>query len=110
MDEIRRKLDRIDERLAGPGAVSRLIRTAPLLFPALGLMAGILLQNGLAPTRIGSNVWTILLGVVATATWGYFLHQRRNSRPGVLACGAALCFLCLGAIRLIAFALSLIHI
>ena len=106
MDEIKRKLDRIDERLAGPGAASRLIRTAPLLFCVLGLMAGILLQAGLTRTHIGSGVWTALLGVAAGGTWGYFLHQRRHPRPGVLACGAAFCFLCLGAIRLVAFTTS----
>jgi len=110
MDEIRRKLDLIDEQLARQNATGRLIRTAPLFFCAAGLMAGILLQAKLPMTRTEgcpwawARVWMILLGLCGGGTCVYFIHNRRHPRPGVLACGAALCFLCLGAVRLIAFA------
>jgi len=109
MDEIRRKLDLIDEQLARQNATGRLIRTAPLFFCAAGLMAGILLQAKLPMTRTEgcpwawARVWMILLGLCAGGTCVYFIHNRRHPRPGVLACGAAFCFLCLGAVRLIAF-------
>ncbi|MBN2129848.1 MAG: ComEC/Rec2 family competence protein [Sedimentisphaerales bacterium] len=107
MDEIRRKLDGIDEQLAGRNAASRLIRTAPLLLPALGLMAGILLQDRLTmahrETSAPLRAWVVLLALAAAGTWAYCVCRRRHSRPGVLACGATFCFLCLGAIRLLAF-------
>jgi hypothetical protein len=46
MDEIQRKLALIDEQLARGGLRRRLVSTAPLFFPALGLMAGIAVQDG----------------------------------------------------------------
>ena len=47
MDEIRRKLALIDEQLTPGGLRRRLVSTAPLFFPALGLMTGIVLQDRL---------------------------------------------------------------
>ncbi len=48
MDEIQRKLALIDNQLAGRTLRGRLVSTAPLFLPAVGLMAGILLQDKLA--------------------------------------------------------------
>lgn len=110
MDEIRRKLDVIDRQLSGRNATSRLIGTAPLLLPAIGLMAGILLQGKLPMLRAEDHtvtllrMWSVLLALCAAGTLTYFIRNHRHPRPDLLACGAALCFLCLGPIRLIAFA------
>ncbi|MCX5644543.1 MAG: DNA internalization-related competence protein ComEC/Rec2 [Phycisphaerae bacterium] len=109
MDEIRRKLALIDEQLAHGGLRRRLASTAPLFFPALGLMAGIVLQDGLLRNPSGSHpslslwLWLIALAFVATATGAYFIRHRSDLRPEVFAYGALLGFTCLGAIRLLAY-------
>ena len=112
MDEIKRKLAVIEGQLPGQSLHARLIGTAPLLFPALGLMAGIVLQHIVETQPFASPhaaiaiwTWAILLGLSATVTCGCYLRIRHRPRPQVLAYGAALCFVCLGAIRLISFAM-----
>jgi competence protein ComEC len=109
MDEIQRKLALIDQQLAGRSLCRRLASTAPLFFPALGLMAGIALQAGLPDPmtvrhpHLPAAIWLVFL-VGATAGAGVYLaRNRRNPHPVILACGASLCFVCLGAIRLLAF-------
>ena len=109
MDDIQRKLALIDEQLAPGGLRRRLVSTTPLFFPALGLMAGIVLQNGLLRNPSGSHpslslwLWLIALAVVATAAGVYFIRHRIDLRPEVFAYGALLGFTCLGAIRLLAY-------
>jgi competence protein ComEC len=110
MDEIRRKLALIDEQLAPGGLRRRLVRTAPLFFPALGLMTGIVLQGRLLRSLPGSAsfswlywFWLILLLILAAAAGVYLIRRRRDLRPQILAYDALLCFLCLGAIRLLAY-------
>lgn len=113
MDEIKRKLARIEAQLAGHSLHERLRASAPLLFPALGLMVGILLQHvaqtqDVAPRQalggpFGIWVWAGLPGLCVAAAWGYHTAARGRPHPHVLAYTAGLCFLCLGAIRLATF-------
>ena len=109
MDEIQRKLALIDEQLARGGLRRRLVSTAPLFFPALGLMAGIVLQDRLLRSLSAPHAslslwfWLIALAVVATAVALYFIRYRRDLRPELFAYGAVLGFTCLGVIRLLAY-------
>ncbi|MBN1391861.1 MAG: DNA internalization-related competence protein ComEC/Rec2 [Sedimentisphaerales bacterium] len=101
MDEIRQKLERIDRQLRGGIAEyhRQIISTVPLLFAAIGLIAGILVQDtfGLAVW-----VWLVLVGMCAAATIVlYFVYRCKEEQlPYVLAYSALVCFVCLGAIRL----------
>ncbi len=109
MNEIQRKLALIDHQLAGRTLRSRLVSRAPLFFPAVGLMAGILVQSRLSgdstdpasPAAVW--IWFILLLCMAAAVSVYFARSRQNPRPETLAYGLLLCFVCLGAVRLLAF-------
>ncbi len=109
MDEIRRKLARIDHQLAGRRLPRPWVSTVPLFLPALGLMAGILLQGRLLSSRanpassILPGTWLLLLALSVAAVWIYFARHRHHPRPEVLACGALWCFACLGAVRLLVF-------
>jgi competence protein ComEC len=107
MDEIRRKLARIDDQLAGRTLYSRLVSRAPLFLPAVGLMAGILAQHGFpccltaSHPRLLTWVWLTvgaMTGILAVVAW-----LRRWLGPQGLAFVVSVCFLCLGAIRLLAF-------
>jgi competence protein ComEC len=109
MDEIRRKLALIDEQLAPGGLRRRLVSTAPLFFPALGLMAGIVLQDRLLRPSSASTptlalwLWLTALSISAGAVGVHLIRHRRNLQPQRLAYGTLLGFTCLGAIRLIAY-------
>jgi len=109
MDEIQRKLALIDEQLAPGGLRHRLVSTAPLFFPAVGLMAGIVVQNGLLRGLSGSHsaleLWLGLaaLAVVVGTVSVHFIRSRRNLQPEGFAYGLLLGFTCLGAIRLLAY-------
>ena len=107
MDDIRRKLALIDEQLAGGRNFHKqIISTAPLLFAAAGLMAGILIQNILG---LPSLVWIILLALCAIGAFIFFAIQRFSfnnqlsiiTNQFIMAYLALVCFACLGAIRLI---------
>ncbi len=109
MDEIRRKLALIDEQLAPGGLRRRLVSTAPLFFPALGLMAGIVLQDRLlrhlsvaVPFSL-LWLWLIPLLFLTAAAGVYLIRNRQDLRPQILAYGLLLGFTCLGAIRLLAY-------
>ena len=107
MDEIQRKLALIDEEIAGRNLLSRLAGTAPLFYPAVGLMTGILLQDSvLDPVmgdhrRIAVSIWLAALVIAAIVTW--LVHRGRDLRPQTLAWVALLCFACLGAVRVLSF-------
>ncbi len=110
MDPIQRKLALIDKQLAGgEGFHKRIITTAPLVFAAVGLMLGILLQQGLAgPADKGDALrfplgWAALLGACSLAGAVLFATDSRYSRPQVIAYAAFVCFMCLGAIRVVSF-------
>jgi competence protein ComEC len=99
MDEIQRKLELIDKQLAGRSFHQRIISTCPLVFVALGLIAGILLQSR---CELPVSVWLILLGLLAAASVMSFVIQRSSSANYQYAAAylALSCFVCLGAIRL----------
>jgi competence protein ComEC len=101
MDEIQRKLELFEKRLAGRWAFHRrMISSAPLLFAAMGLILGICLQRYL---EINVRVWLVLLLLLVLAAVAYSAAQLKYSfrvRPAVLAYVAMLCAVCLGAVRL----------
>lgn len=109
MDYIQQKLGLIDAQRAGRGLPLRLVSTAPLFLPAIGLMTGIVLQELLSRWRDVSDspllmwIWVVLLGLSAGAVWAGFLRGFWTARSDWLACAASICLLCLGAIRLLAF-------
>ncbi len=104
MDDIRRKLEIIDSQLAGGRLAilhKQIVSTAPLLFAAVGLILGILIQNTLHTSQL---FWLILLAICATGTIISFVVRRIPfNNQFITAYLALLCFLCLGAMRLISF-------
>jgi competence protein ComEC len=107
MDEIQRKLALIDNQLAGRTLRGRLAGTAPLFLPAVGLMAGILLQNELksGATTFSSPLAPWIWLAIAMPAGMTLLTTRIRSRldPQGFAFVASFCFLCLGAVRMTAF-------
>jgi len=108
MDDIQRKLALIDKQLAWGAANihKQIISTSPLLFVVIGLIAGILVQSALT---ISIGFWFVLLILCILAVAVSFFASRKsylvkeNNLPYTTAYVALLCFLCLGAIRLITF-------
>jgi len=122
MDDIQRKLELIDKKLAGRNFHKQIISTAPLLFVAVGLIAGILIQNTF---NLPAVILLILLTLFTAATIFFFIIQRpstnhqspitnnqspvtNNQSPVTnnqyaTAYLALACFVCLGAIRLDSF-------
>jgi competence protein ComEC len=98
MDDIRRKLELIDRQLTGPNFHERLISTCPLVFVAVGLTAGILIQD---ISALPVHIWLILLAAAATAAIFLFFMPRFSRLCRYITAYLALaCFVCLGAIRL----------
>lgn len=101
MDDIQQKLALIDKQLTGGVADfhKQIISTAPLLFVAVGLIAGILIQD-----VFGLAVWVWLVAVGACAAAAVILYVvyrgKEEQLPCILAYTALVCFVCLGAIRL----------
>ncbi|MBN1804692.1 MAG: DNA internalization-related competence protein ComEC/Rec2 [Sedimentisphaerales bacterium] len=106
MDEIERKLARIDRQLAGVNFHKRIISTCPLVIIAVGLIAGILLQSIVSESRL-IWLWMILLTLCLLSAIIFFIIQTKNrlsiNTPVLLGSFALICFICLGAIRLIGF-------
>lgn len=109
MDEIQRKLALIDAQLQG-GALRRyVVSTAPLFLPAVGLMAGIVVQDRVLRVWSASHpssslwLWLAALGLVGAAVCFIAIRHRTDLRPEVFAYGALLGFTCLGAIRLLVY-------
>ena len=98
MDDIRRKLAQIDRQLAGINLHEKIISTSPLLFIAIGLIAGILIQDKF---DLPIPVWLIMLILLTAAVVVFFiLRQSSTYCRYVLAYLALLCFICLGGVRL----------
>ena len=98
MNNIERRLALIDKQLAGHKDFHKqIINTSPLLFAAVGLIVGILLQNRL---DLPLTVWLTLLGFCAIATVTFYAAQKQNFPSYIIAYTALVCFICLGAIRL----------
>ncbi|MBN2457124.1 MAG: DNA internalization-related competence protein ComEC/Rec2 [Sedimentisphaerales bacterium] len=110
MDEIRRKLKLLDRQLTGGTELHRqIVRTSPLLFVAVGLMVGIFIQNAISQTQgLDRNIWPfwlwmMLLVFLAAISVITFFKQKSDTKPEIAAYLAAVCFICLGAVRLIDF-------
>jgi competence protein ComEC len=101
MDDIRRKLELIDRQLTGPNFHERVISTCPLVFVAVGLMVGILIQNALG---VPGYFWLVLLTILAMlAVFFFVMPQFSSSAKYVTAHLALICFVCLGAVRLTSY-------
>lgn len=99
MDEIKRKLELIDRQLAPRRFHERVVNTCPLVFVAVGLCAGIILQRIL---DVPVTVWVTLMASCAIAAVLLFAVAQLYGINGkyVTAYLALACFACLGAIRL----------
>ena len=113
MDQIRRRLAQIDRELAGWDYHKQIIGTCPLVFVAVGLMAGILIQHGISGPPTGDSrsrliwLWLLLLTLTASLAITLFVLQSRGRLAGhvplFVGLFTTICFACLGAIRLISF-------
>lgn len=109
MDDIQRKLALIDKQLSGgfTNSYQRIITTSPLLFAAVGLIVGILIQHSLFAAQVTSNellfirLWLIVLILAAAAV--FLLFSLSAGRYTLYANLALICFACLGAIRLTSY-------
>jgi competence protein ComEC len=109
MDDIRRKLALIDKQLAGgPNFLEQIISTSPLALCAIGLIAGIVIQNTF---DLPALIWLILVIFLIAGTVLFLIIRRFSinyqspisSYLYVVTYLAIACFICLGAIRLCAF-------
>ncbi len=97
MDEIQRKLELFEKRLAGRWAFhKRIVGSTPLMFIAIGLIFGIFLQWYL---EINVWVWLVLLSILLLAAIVTSYHGL-EARATILAYIAMFCAVCLGAVRL----------
>jgi len=106
MDDIQRKLALIDKQLAGGPANlhKRIISTCPLVFPAVGLIIGILTQSTF---DLSLPFWLILLTLcVISAVYLFVTKKEGKLGPYALvlisSC-ALISFACLGSIRLTSY-------
>ena len=109
MDDIKRKLALIDKQLARPKDFHKQIfSTSPLAFCAIGLIAGILVQNTF---DLAVPIWLILLTLLVTVTVLFFIVRRSSTNHQspitnykyAIAYSALACFVCFGGIRLTSF-------
>ncbi len=97
MDEIQRKLELFEKRLAGRWAFhKRMVSSTPLLFIAIGLILGICLQQYWKVSLWFWLIFLLLLVLGAVVTSFY----RLKARATILAYTAMVCAVCLGANRL----------
>ena len=101
IDDVQRKLIQIDKQLAYlPGLHKQLFTTAPLLFVAIGLVVGIIVQDRFS---LPGYLWLTLLAVCAAATAVFAIIKSKVATTHLFAYLALICFVSLGAVRLIAF-------
>jgi competence protein ComEC len=106
MDDIQRKLALIDKQLEGGfvNSYKQIISTSPLLFAAVGLITGILLQDSF---DLSMSVWLVVLGVCAASAGFLFAAYTKGKFTSYgllfLSSCALVCFACLGGVRLISF-------
>jgi len=100
MDEIKRKLELIDQQLAQRSYHQQIISTAPLIFVAAGLIAGIVVQNAF---NLPVIAWLGLLTLFAATAVVSFLNWKSEIGNWKFAYLAFACFFCLGGIRLVSY-------
>jgi len=102
--DIQRKLDLIDKQLTGNSIHKQIISSSPLVFLAVGLIIGILIQNTF---NLSLSLWLTLLALCAISAILLFVIQtsgRLSSyAPALLSICALFCFICLGSIRLTSY-------
>ncbi|MGA1979274.1 MAG: DNA internalization-related competence protein ComEC/Rec2 [Sedimentisphaerales bacterium] len=103
MDDIQRKLALIDKQLTGGfvNSYKRIISTSPLVFAAVGLIAGILIQDAF---NLSMSIWIVVLAVCSASTVFFFVAYTRGKFASygllLLSSCALIGFVCLGAVRL----------
>ena len=102
MDDIQQKLKLIDQQLSGGREYHRkIVSTTPALFLAIGLIAGIILQEYFT-FRLWH--WIALLGSCTASTVLYLIFHIKKTNPTyVTAYLAMICFMCVGGMRLGSF-------
>jgi competence protein ComEC len=102
MDQIKQKLAVLDEQLTSSSQklFEKTAISAPLLFCATGLIAGIIIQNNFA---VSVFIWLILLALVIIGLFAFSFFPKITPKNTSYALYTFSCFLCLGAIRLISF-------
>ena len=101
MDDIKRKLNRIDRRLAGMPGHEEIFGTSPLLFPVMGLMSGIAIGHYF---KLPVLIWFFLLIFSASTVVVLFILKSSTEKNRYISAYLAFaCFLCLGSIRLTSF-------
>jgi competence protein ComEC len=101
MNDTQRKLALIDKQLAGQDLHRKIIDTCPLLFIAVGLMAGIIIQSRF---DLSIAIWLAILFILSGAAIVTFCFKQINLKiPYIAAYIALMAFICFGAIRLINF-------
>jgi competence protein ComEC len=103
LDSVERQLRLIDKQLhERHNFYSDLFKKSPLLFCAIGLMGGIIIQNHFA---LPLCLWMVLLICVAAAAAAATMRLGRAPQRTVPILGylAVIAFACLGAIRLITY-------
>jgi len=135
MDDIKRKLALIDKQLTGGffNSYKQAISTCPLIFAAIGLILGILIQSTSLASRFTFHasqfIWLVLLIASALSAIVLFIITKKSkldsypaaagafqsygkafaltsaetSSPVLLSVCALICFTCLGAVRLTSF-------
>jgi competence protein ComEC len=109
MDEIKRKLAQIDAEVHRRSLYARAVEAAPLLFPATGLMVGVVCQEIISPQgqtlqpTLFVWLWATLLTISTAALAVARVRASKKWWSPSLGCGVLVCFVCLGAIRLISF-------
>lgn len=101
MDTIQEQLRLLDERLARKTSLSaRILTTSPLLIPACGLIAGIILQQY---TEL-PIAWPLLILLCCAITCASSFAIARNPKQlNIITIACCVGFACLGSIRLINF-------
>ena len=113
MDTVQQKLRQIDEQLAQKSILEKIASAPPLLIPAIGLMAGILIQDsiakhtGLSSHQVSGWIWMIPL-VICISIVLVIRHKDKNLISNshtemILGLAIFLCFVCLGATCLWSF-------
>jgi competence protein ComEC len=98
MDNIQRKLALIDKQLTAAPTHEQIIGTCPLLFVALGLIAGIVFQHYF---DLSLFFWFIPLILFTAGAVVLFIFNNKSYKSKYISAYLALaCFTCLGSIRL----------
>jgi competence protein ComEC len=100
MDAIQRKLANLDHVSPWQRLAFFSTQSCPLLLPSLGVIIGILIQNGLALPSYAQFIFLLALIPMVMLTTRSMSMEKRSL---CLACTAGLAFACLGGLRLASY-------